>query len=1384
MALRSCAFPWRDPLAQTQNPLTHRITMSHSLLHQIGKALLPAATALLLGIPSAQAASGLDAGSDLKLTKTVSNASPAIGERIDFTVTVHNYGEATNLAKVRDIFNDGADCAEVIGQPQFSHGNWTGTPEQGFLWTGTMDAGQTLTVTQAARVTCNTAFSNKATIITSGSNPDTNPTEHSAEVWVTPVPSTDIEVVKTVSHADPVVGQRIEFDFTVTNHGPAVHGIVIRDVMADPNGCFDRINRPVVSRGYAQVGDYKTVTWVLDLGAGESATYSQFGWVACNTTFTNTATVESGGTLPDMTPANNTSMVIVRPAQGKTIDLEVTKVVDNQYPLEGDIVTFTVTLANNTESKDGRTFPTNVARDIQVKDYLPHGLTLVGSSTGLGIFDEATTTWHIEELKPGKATSLVIRAKVEAEGEYTNCAEVWDADMPDRDSTTGAEAGGPLVGAKRQDDEDCASLWAGALLVDLEVLKVVDNANPVQGDIITYSITVTNRDHIDGRQIPTADATDITIADYLQPGQHYVDGSATIGGPNRISFSPHNTSWHIEELRAGKSLTLVMQAEMVNAGEYSNCAEVHAAAPNDRDSRTAVQAGGPLAYGHESEDDQACVSVWVTPRRPDLELVKVVSNDTPRVGDFVTYSITVTNREFEQGTRIPTASATNVVIKDYISERLWFQEGSATDSSIPGQPGGVTFDEHAFTWTVNEIRPGKSLTVSFEARVDDDGEIRNCAEIWDADQGDRDSRSGAEAYGKLVGGPDAEDDQDCVSIFVDQQPEPAGSISGMVFLDTNVDGLFNHYEAGLGGFEVDLLTIGYDRTCGTFDDVEVASLDSDKSGNFTFWDVETGEYCVRILDITIPAGFFRTTAARVPVWVSGGSHVTGIEFGFRESYPSYPQAPSDDPLCYLTGNREVSTFAPGGLSDVRLSGLSQDLAAVAYSPWNETLYATDGEALGMVDPVSGAFSRIGMIGSGEGSAGSQDFSGLTGLTFDPFQGRLFGIVQRDNAGDLVIEIDPLSGTAVKGAFGPRSDYLMVGSELPQVDDIAINPVDGGLYAVGTSDGTSARMARIDRTFGTVEEVRDLGTARLNGLSFFNNGELFASTATDVPLLINLDIGIDISITIEATLGGGSYGSAGNGVGYTDPGAPTSPGHGSGYTPGYGTGSGGSGSGGYGGLDCLTGKVNELGTTLFSDANGDGLFQSGESGFAGIEVDLFRDLNANGTLDVGDVLVAQATSGDDGQVRFATASNGDFLMQVVNSSLPFGAHTVANGPVTGTVGGFGLSATDTGVPVTGAFSTASEDEPSVELPGEYALDGNYPNPFNPQTTVTFQVPESGQIRLAVYDVLGREVALLHDGNIAAGRHEVTFRAEAMPSGTYFARMVTASGVHTRPMILIK
>ena len=61
------------------------------------------------------------------------------------------------------------------------------------------------------------------------------------------------------------------------------------------------------------------------------------------------------------------------------------------------------------------------------------------------------------------------------------------------------------------------------------------------------------------------------------------------------------------------------------------------------------------------------------------------------------------------------------------------------------------------------------------------------------------------------------------------------------------------------------------------------------------------------------------------------------------------------------------------------------------------------------------------------------------------------------------------------------------------------------------------------------------------------------------------------------------------------------------------------------------------------------------------------------------------------------------------------------------------------------------------------------PFNPQTVVPFVVDRPAELKLSVYDVLGREVARLADGVLDAGRHEVVFDASALPSGTYLIRM---------------
>ena len=89
-----------------------------------------------------------------------------------------------------------------------------------------------------------------------------------------------------------------------------------------------------------------------------------------------------------------------------------------------------------------------------------------------------------------------------------------------------------------------------------------------------------------------------------------------------------------------------------------------------------------------------------------------------------------------------------------------------------------------------------------------------------------------------------------------------------------------------------------------------------------------------------------------------------------------------------------------------------------------------------------------------------------------------------------------------------------------------------------------------------------------------------------------------------------------------------------------------------------------------------------------------------------------------------------------------------------------------------------------LPEVFALSSNYPNPFNPTTTLPFALPESSEVTIAVYDVTGRRVALLVSGLMAAGHHEVQWRADNLPSGMYLVRMQAGSFSEVRRMTLIK
>jgi hypothetical protein len=89
-----------------------------------------------------------------------------------------------------------------------------------------------------------------------------------------------------------------------------------------------------------------------------------------------------------------------------------------------------------------------------------------------------------------------------------------------------------------------------------------------------------------------------------------------------------------------------------------------------------------------------------------------------------------------------------------------------------------------------------------------------------------------------------------------------------------------------------------------------------------------------------------------------------------------------------------------------------------------------------------------------------------------------------------------------------------------------------------------------------------------------------------------------------------------------------------------------------------------------------------------------------------------------------------------------------------------------------------------IPKHFELVGNYPNPFNPNTRIVFDVPKSADVRITVFDVLGREVATLINKKLAPGKYEVDFNGTNLPSGIYFYRLTSANYSQTKKMALVK
>jgi hypothetical protein len=92
--------------------------------------------------------------------------------------------------------------------------------------------------------------------------------------------------------------------------------------------------------------------------------------------------------------------------------------------------------------------------------------------------------------------------------------------------------------------------------------------------------------------------------------------------------------------------------------------------------------------------------------------------------------------------------------------------------------------------------------------------------------------------------------------------------------------------------------------------------------------------------------------------------------------------------------------------------------------------------------------------------------------------------------------------------------------------------------------------------------------------------------------------------------------------------------------------------------------------------------------------------------------------------------------------------------------------------------------TTEIPDQFGLKQNYPNPFNPSTSISFDISERSEVKLAVYNSIGQEVAVLVNSGLQAGRYTYVFDASSVPSGIYFYRIKANDFIETKRMVLIK
>ena len=572
---------------------------------------------------------------NMTVVKVTLDKEVYVGNTTRFTIVVENTGDCV-LDKVYVVDTDYDHSALQYLRYENGSRNWNYDDNGKWTLIGTLAVGEKANFTVWFEVLTNGTFVNN---VTAGSNL-TNETNNTNNTTGKPI--CDLAITKIVNTTHCYVDDLVEWNITVVNHGPSTAlDVIVKDVL--PEGL-----KLVDVRGGTYNND--THEWIIGtLDKNQSVSIVLVTQVLINGTIRNNASVNT--TINETNYTNNNATNVTEAEY--ICDLVITKAVNCTSCYVSDVVEWNITVVN--------VGPHN-ATNVIVKDFLPEGMELISYRVSVGNFNEVISEWSIGTLEKDTPVSLVLVTKVLINGTFVNIATV-NTTTPESDYT----------------NNEANNTTRADPICDLVIIKVVDSKKVYLGEIVSWTIKITNNG--------PSEALDVKVEDILPDGLVLLSYKASKG-------KYVDGVWTVGTLANGASETITLKTNTSGVGNITNPASVNTTTHESN-------------YTNNNDND-------TTEVLPYVDLVLIKSSDKPKynVNDTMHWIIKVVNRG--------PCDAIDAYVLDVLPSSTKFVSYTSSKGS---------FDAAAGVWSIGDLANGEEAVLDIICKALSAGNFTNNATV-------------------------------------------------------------------------------------------------------------------------------------------------------------------------------------------------------------------------------------------------------------------------------------------------------------------------------------------------------------------------------------------------------------------------------------------------------------------------------------------------------------------------------------------------------------------------------------------------------------------------------------------------------------------------------